>query len=208
MRREKFLHNYLYYKNIIRCQRGASPHGLAGRVNHRARASPHLVSLCILNRHRRKKWQRGQGLTTRQDRAANSWELLPTHYCLPWACQKSEGRQKPGALYCPENTTMWLSPSFFLLLPITIYHCKKQWWIIFLRKHVRGLHLLHLPQLTLVQECLSPFLPLRLSSAIKLSFCSSAILEKDAKSSRKQKQRGKENHSTALPLQNNTQETA
>lgn len=59
----------------------------------------------------------------------------------------------------------------------------------------------HLPQLTPFQECLSPFLSLHLGSAIKLSICSSAILDKDAKSSRKQEQGRKENHRiTALPL--------
>lgn len=78
MTREKILKNYLYYKNILRCQGGASPLGLAGRVRNRARASPHLVSLCISKRHGRKKRQSGQGLTTRQDRAAE--KLLQTYH--------------------------------------------------------------------------------------------------------------------------------
>lgn len=79
VKREKFPNNYLYYIYILRCQRGTSPLGLASRIKDRARASPHLSSLCILNTCGRKKRQSGQGVTTRQNRAANSWELLTTH---------------------------------------------------------------------------------------------------------------------------------
>lgn len=50
---EKFHNNSLYYKSLLRCQWAASP----GRVKHRARASPHLGSLCVSNRHRRKMRQ-------------------------------------------------------------------------------------------------------------------------------------------------------
>lgn len=178
--RKKFLNNYLYYKSILK----------------------HFVSLCILNRHRRKKRQSGQKPTTGQDRAANSWELLTTHYCLPWACYKTEGRQKPGTLYCPEKPpiTMWLSP-FLLLFLIMIYIVKTKMnnlsekaltWF--------ASYKAHLPQLIPFQECLSPFLSLHLGSAIKLSVCSSAILDKDAKSSCEQEQGRKENHSITLLL--------
>lgn len=79
VKREKFPNNYLYYIYILRCQRGTSPLGLASRIKDRVRASPHLSSLCILNTCGRKKRQSGQGVTTRQNRAANSWELLTTH---------------------------------------------------------------------------------------------------------------------------------